>query len=176
MTRLVDDLLDASRVANGSMQLQRSRIDLRVVVEHAIETVTPQVEARSHELTVALPDEPVWLMADPFRLEQVFVNLLANAARYTDHGGRVAAWVHAREGQALIRIRDSGVGMAPQLLTKVFDLFRQADAADPHSRSGLGIGLAVVRSIVELHGGSVTAASRGCGHGSEFTVCLPRED
>jgi len=117
----------------------------------------------------------VWLQADPWRLEQVFVNLLANASRYTDAGGELAVRVHTRDGQAVVAIRDSGIGVAPDALAHIFDLFRQADAAAPRSKSGLGIGLALVRTLVELHGGSVTAASAGVGQGSEFTVRLPRE-
>jgi two-component system, chemotaxis family, CheB/CheR fusion protein len=108
-------------------------------------------------------------------LEQVFVNLLANASKYTDSGGRLAVSMHARDAQAVVRVRDSGVGIAPEVLPHLFDLFKQADAAAPRSQSGLGIGLALVRSLVESHGGSVTGASAGLGRGSEFTVCLPRE-
>jgi len=175
MVRLVDDLANASTIADGRMQLQAERVDLRVVVGNAMETMGSDIEARGHELTAALPENPVWLLADSLRLEQVFVNLLANAAKYTEPGGRLTVWVHARRTQAIVRIRDSGIGMAPQILPRIFDLFKQADGADLHSRSGLGIGLAVVRHLVELHGGNVTAASRGCGQGSEFTVCLPCE-
>jgi len=176
MTQLVDDLLDVSRITSGRLHLQRERIDLRVVVNNAIESLEPDITAHNHRLTTALPDAPVWLQADPCRLEQVFVNLLANAARYTDAGGELTVWVHRREGQAVIRIRDSGIGIAPDALPHIFDLFKQANEADPRSKSGLGIGLAVVRNLVELHGGSVTAASAGSGQGSEFTVRLPTDD
>src|SRR3984893_10383876 len=175
MTRLVQDLLDVSRIAQGRLHLQRERIDLREVVSNAIETLESDINERHHRLTTALPDAPVWLQADPGRLEQVFVNLLANASRYTDAGGELAVRVHTRDGQAVVSIRDSGIGVAPDALAHIFDLFRQADAAAPRSKSGLGIGLALVRTLVELHGGSVTAASAGVGQGSEFTVRLPRE-
>ena len=175
MTQLVDDLLDVSRISHGRLHLQRERIDLRAVVSNAIETLESDIDERHHRLTTALPDVPVWLQADPLRLEQVFVNLLANASRYTDAGGELAVRVHARDGQAVVGIRDSGIGIAPDALAHIFDLFRQADAAAPRSKSGLGIGLALVRTLVELHGGSVTAASAGVGQGSEFTVRLPRE-
>jgi len=175
MTQLVDDLLDVSRISHGRLHLQRERIDLRVVVSNAIETLESDINERHHQLTTALPDAPVWLQADPWRLEQVFVNLLANASRYTDAGGELAVWVHTRDGQAVVGVRDSGIGMAPDALAHIFDLFRQADEAAPRSKSGLGIGLALVRNLVELHGGNVTAASAGIGQGSEFTVCLPRE-
>ena len=114
--------------------------------------------------------------ADSTRLEQVFVNLFANASRYTDAGGQLAVWVHTRDGEAIVRVRDSGIGIAADALPHIFDLFKQGDAADPRSKPGLGVGLAVVRSLVELHGGRVTAASAGVGHGSEFTVRLPIED
>jgi signal transduction histidine kinase len=175
MTQLVDDLLDVSRISHGRLHLQRERIDLRVVVSNAIETLESDINERHHRLSTALPDAPVWLQADPGRLEQVFVNLLANASRYTEAGGELAVSVHARDGQAVVGIRDSGIGIAPDALPHIFDLFKQADEATPCSKSGLGIGLAVVRKLVELHAGSVTAASDGVGQGSEFTVRLPRK-
>ena len=175
MTQLVDDLLDVSRITHGRLQLQRERIDLRATVSNAIETLESDINERGQQLTTALPDAPVWLQADPWRLEQVFVNLLANASRYTDAGGELAVWVHTRDGQAVVGIRDSGIGIAPDALPHIFDLFKQADEAAPHSKSGLGIGLALVRNLVELHGGSVTAASAGIAQGSEFTVRLPRQ-
>jgi signal transduction histidine kinase len=174
MTRLVDDLLDVSRISHGRLRLRRERIDLRAVVSNAIETLQPDIKERNHHLAVALPDAPVWLQADPWRLEQVFVNLLANASKYTDTGGELAAWMHTPDGQVVVRIRDSGIGIAPEALPHIFDLFRQTDEAAARSRSGLGIGLTLVRNLVESHGGSVTAASAGLGKGSEFTVRLPR--
>jgi signal transduction histidine kinase len=176
MTRLADDLLDISRVNHGRLHLQRERIDLRVSVSNAIETVESDINEHHHRLTTSMPDAPVWLQADPRRLEQVFVNVLANACRYTDAGGDLAVWVHTRDGQAVVRVRDSGIGIAPDALPYIFDLFKQANEGDPRSRSGLGIGLALVRDLVELHGGSVGAASAGSGQGSEFTVCLPQGD
>src|ERR1700694_5133759 len=175
MTQLVDDLLDVSRISHGRLHLQRERIDLRVVVSNAIETLELDINERHQRLTTALPDAPVWLQADPWRLEQVFVNLLANASRYTDAGGELAVWVDTRDGQAVVGIRDSGIGIVPDALTHIFDLFKQADEVAPRSKSGLGIGLALVRKLVELHEGSVTAASAGVGQGSEFTVRLPRQ-
>jgi len=175
MSRLVDDLLDLASMRNDRLRLHCARLDLREIVKHAAETLAPDIGARAQELVTSAPDGPVWLTGDAFRLEQVFVNLLANAAKYTQNGGRLAVEVQARDTRAMVCVRDSGIGIAPQLLPHIFDLFRQADAADPRSRSGFGIGLAVVRSLVELHGGHVTAASRGPGHGSEFTVWLPRE-
>ena len=124
-------------------------------------------------MTTVLPDAPLWLHADPWRLEQVFVNLLANASRYTDASGELAVWVHTLDTQAIVRVRDSGIGIAPDALPHIFDLFRQADEAAARFKAGLGIGLALVRSLVESHGGSVTAASAGLKQGSEFTVRLP---
>ncbi len=176
MTQLVDDLLDVSRISRGRLRLHRERTDLRGVVSNAIETVQPLIQERRHRLATALPDTPVWLQGDPWRLEQVFVNLLANASRYTDPGGELKVWAHRRDGQAVVRIRDSGRGIAPNALTHVFDMFMQADEAASQSRLGLGIGLALVRKLVELHGGSVMAASGGLGLGSEFTVRLPTEE
>jgi len=175
MTQLVHDLLDVSRITHGRLHLQRERMDLRDVVSNAIETLGPDINERHHRLATALPDAPVWLQGDPGRLEQVFVNLLANASRYTDAGGELAVWMHTRDGQAVVRVRDSGIGIAPEVLPQLFDLFRQADEAAPRSQSGLGIGLALVRDLVESHGGSVMGESAGLGQGSEFTVRLPRE-
>ena len=176
MTQLVDDLLDISRISRGRMQLQRERRDLRVIVKNAVETVESDIYDRRHRLTTSIPDLPVWLQADSRRLKQVFVNLLGNASKYTDRGGDLAVWVHTRDGQAVVRIRDSGIGIARDALPHVFDLFRQAKEEDTRFRSGLGIGLALVRDFVELHGGIVTAASAGLGQGSEFTVRLPLAD
>ncbi len=175
MRQLVDDLLDVSRISRGCLHLQRERIDLRGVVSNAIETFQPMIQERHHRLATTLPETPVWLQGDPWRLEQVIVNLLANASQYTDPGGDLAVWVYERDGHAVLCIRDSGVGIAPEALTQIFDLFMQAEVAAPRSRSGLGIGLALVRKLVELHGGSVTAASAGLGRGSEFTVRLPSD-
>ena len=172
MTRLVDDLLDESRIAHGRLVLRLERIDLRVVVSNAMETLEPEIAHKKQRLVTSLPDTPVWSQADPCRLEQVFVNLIANASRYTDAGGDLTVWMHTRAGQAVIRVRDTGVGIAPEFLPHVFDLFEQGNTADPRCAQGLGIGLAVVRDLVELHGGSVTAASAGLGHGSEFAVLL----
>jgi signal transduction histidine kinase len=173
MTQLVDELRDVSRITSGRLHLQRERLDLRDVVSRAIETLESDITERNHRLATELPDIPVWLEGDPRRLEQVFVNLLANASRYTDAGGELAVWIHTKEGQAFVGVRDSGIGIAPDALPHIFDLFRQAHAADPRSKAGLGVGLAVVRNLVELHGGSVAATSAGSGQGSEFTVCLP---
>jgi two-component system CheB/CheR fusion protein len=157
------------------MHLRRERMDLRDVVSNAIQTLESDIQQRNHRLTAELPDAPVWLQGDPGRLEQVFVNLLANASKYTDRGGELTLGLYVRGGQAVVSIRDSGIGIAPGALPELFGLFRQADQTAPRSQSGLGVGLALVRSLVESHGGTVTGASDGLGQGSEFTVCLPRE-
>ena len=176
MTRLVDDLLDVSRIAHGRLVLERTRVDLRAIVRSALETLDAEISTKKQQLTISVPEVPVWAQGDSCRLEQVFVNLIANASRYTDVGGELAVWMHTRVGQAVIRVRDSGSGIASEVLPHVFDLFKQGNTADPRSAQGLGVGLAVVRDLVELHGGRVTAASAGPGRGSEFVVLLPTDD
>ena len=173
MARLVEDLLDLSRVRSGQLRLQCERVDLRAAAAHAAQTVDYIMQQRSHRMTTLLPDAPVWLQADPARLEQVFVNLLSNAAKYTDSGGHIGLAVEREKGEAVVRIRDTGIGIDPDVLPHVFDLFVQADPSSRRADAGLGIGLALVRSLVERHGGHVTAASAGTGRGSEFTVRLP---
>jgi signal transduction histidine kinase len=175
MTQIIDDLLDVSRMKNERLQLHCERLDLRTTVGHAIDTLASEMDVRRHQVTMSAPDRPVWVTGDAARLEQVFVNLLANAAKYTGHSGQIAIRIHPRESEVIVRIRDSGIGIAPQMLPHVFELFRQAGEPVSQIGSGLGIGLAIVRNLVELHGGSVTATSRGIGHGSEFIVCLPGE-
>lgn len=173
MRRLVDDLLDVSRIARGRLRLKMERVDLRIVLGSAIETLQRDVDERRHCLTVALPEAPLWLLADADGLERVFVNLLSNAFQYTAQGGEVRLSAETLDGEAVVRIRDSGIGIAPHALVRVFELFNQADEADARSKAGLGIGLAVVSQLVAAHGGSVIAASEGAGHGSEFTVRIP---
>lgn len=173
MTQLVDELLDVARITNSRLRLSLELLDLRTVVNEAIETLKSALDERNHRLVTELPDAPVFVHADRFRLEQVFVNLIANASRYTDAGGKLAVRMHATDGQAVVRVRDSGIGIARHELAHVFDLFKQANDGEPRSRAGLGVGLAVVRTVVELHEGSVAAASAGLGLGSEFTVRLP---
>jgi signal transduction histidine kinase len=173
MTYLVDELLDVSRITSGRLHLERERLDLRDIIRNAIQTLESNINERHHRLSTEFPGTPVWMEGDPCRLEQVFVNLLANASRYTDAGGALAVSVHTHDGQAVVRVRDSGIGIAPEALPHIFDLFKQAHEGDPRSRDGLGVGLAVVRTLIELHGGSVIAASAGSRHGSEFTIRLP---
>ena len=174
MTRLVEDILDASRVRIGQLDVRCERVDLCAIVARALQTVEFMMLMRSHSLQTSIPgDGPVWLEADPVRLEAVFVNLLLNAAKYTDLGGEIRLVVERQAGEAVVRVRDSGIGIEPGVLPQVFDLFFRADRSAERAESGLGIGLALVRSLVERHGGLVTAESAGTGRGSEFTVRLP---
>jgi CheY-like chemotaxis protein len=173
LTRLVDDLLDVSRITTGKIKLQRERVDLAAVVNRAVESCRPLIDANHHHLSVSLPDEPVPLLADPTRLEQVFANLLNNAAKYTERGGALALAAERQGDEVLVRVRDNGFGIPARVLPHVFDLFAQADRTLDRSQGGLGIGLTLVRTLAEMHGGGVTAHSEGPGKGSEFVVRLP---
>ncbi|AKJ02082.1 signal transduction histidine kinase [Archangium gephyra] len=173
LVRLVDDLLDVSRVTRGKVELKREKLELSTVVAKALEQASPLIEQREHTLTVDVPRQGLRLDADPTRLAQVFSNLLTNAAKYTEPGGRISVRA-MREGQeAVIRVRDNGTGIDPETLPRVFNLFVQERQALDRSQGGLGLGLAIVRSMVTLHGGSVEVYSEGRGRGSEFTVRLP---
>lgn len=172
LRQLVNDLLEVSRITTGRVRLRRERMLVRGVVDAVLETVRPQVDLHKHEITVSLPPEPVWILADPARLEQVLVNLLTNAAKYTDDGGRIWLTIQQEGDACVIRVRDTGVGIAPELLPHIFDLFTQADRLQDRSEGGLGIGLSLVQRLVELHGGTVAATSM-VGQGSEFVVRLP---
>ena len=172
LTRLVDDLMDASRISSGRVQLKLEDVAIDDVVERAVQSVRHMIEERGHELAVALPPEPIWLRADAVRLEQIIINLLANAAKYTDHGGRISLSVEQQRDECTLRVRDTGIGISPELLPRVFDLFTQAAPALDRSNGGLGIGLALVKRLVELHHGRVEAHSV-LGEGSEFVVTLP---
>jgi PAS domain S-box-containing protein len=173
MVRMVDDLLDVSRITKGKLRLTKERVDLRTVMNRAADSARPLLAARQHEFSLLLPTEPLWVEGDPGRLEQVAVNLLSNAAKYTDPGGLVRMTV-AREGDdAVVRVIDNGVGIPADMLPRIFDLFTQVDTSLSRSHGGLGIGLALVRTLVEMHGGRVTAASGGLGKGSEFAVKVP---
>jgi signal transduction histidine kinase/DNA-binding response OmpR family regulator len=173
LVRLVDDLLDVSRIHTGKIQLRTGPVDLREAVARAAEAVRSLIEARRLELTLSLPDEPLPLTADAARLEQVLANLLNNAAKYTEPGGRITVEARREREEVVVRIQDTGIGIAPELLPRVFDLFAQAEQSLDRSQGGLGIGLTLVRRLVELHGGSITAASAGVGLGSEFVARLP---
>lgn len=173
LIRLVDDLLDVSRVMRGKIELRPADVDLSAIARNAIETAQPLFNSRSISFNSSLPDRPVWVRADSVRLGQVFSNLLTNAAKYTEPGGTVNFAIEAVGDQAIIRVRDSGVGIAPEMVGKIFDLFVQADTSTAKSHGGLGIGLTLVRSLVDKHGGTVVAKSEGLGAGSEFIVSLP---
>jgi PAS domain S-box-containing protein len=176
MTRLVDDLLDVARITRARIDLRRERVALAAVVHGAVEAARPSIEASGHELRVQLPDAPIWLDADPTRLTQVLLNLLNNAAKYTPRGGRIDVEAAVEGGQALVRVRDTGIGIASEHVGNLFEMFSQIVPALERSQGGLGIGLALARGLVELHGGSVQARSDGPGQGSEFTVRLPLAD
>jgi signal transduction histidine kinase len=171
IARLVDDLADVSRIARGSLELRRERLDLRAVVQKGIDTAAAILNARRHEMTVTLGDDPCWVLADCARLKQVVTNLLQNAASYTPPGGQIRITLSKEDGRACLRIRDNGVGIPPAALTRIFDAFERGD--ERGDSFSLGIGLAVVREVVTLHGGSVRALSEGKGCGSEFLVSLP---
>jgi PAS domain S-box-containing protein len=174
MTCIVDDLLEVSRITSGKIQLRQQRVELSSVIDHAVETTRSLVEAKRHWLSVSLPSVPVLLTGDPTRLEQVFTNLLTNAAKYSESGSEISVSAHAKNGDAVITVKDTGLGMSTDLLPRLFSLFTQADRSLDRARGGLGIGLWMVRKLVELHGGSVSAHSDGIGKGSTFTVTLPR--
>jgi PAS domain S-box-containing protein len=175
LTRLVDDLLDVSRFTQGKVQIACEPLDLATIIHRAVEASRPLIDARHHQLSVALPPEPVRLEGDLTRLVQVVGNLLNNAAKYTDEGGSIHLEA-AREGaEAVIRVRDNGMGLPADLLPHVFDLFTQADRSLDRSQGGLGIGLTLVRQLIRLHGGRVEARSEGPGRGSEFIVRIPAQ-
>jgi PAS domain S-box-containing protein len=173
LIRLIDDLMDVSRISRGKIELKKERLSLATILQSAIEISRIQIEAARHELTVTLPSEPVWVQADQTRLAQVVANLLNNAAKYTEPGGRI--WLNAlREGEnAVIRVRDNGVGVPAEMLPHIFDIYVQVSSSLDRSQGGLGLGLTLVRRLVEMHGGSIEAYSAGPGQGSEFVVRLP---
>jgi signal transduction histidine kinase len=174
MARLLDDLLDVSRISRGKLRLRKETLNLAVIIEHAVQTSRPLIESRHHQLTVSLPPETVTLEGDSTRLEQILANLLNNAAKYTDPGGRIGIVAALEDHQAVIRIRDTGKGIAPSMIKRIFEPFVQGDLSlHRPEQGGLGIGLMLVRRLVEMHGGAVSAFSDGPGQGSEFVVRLP---
>jgi PAS domain S-box-containing protein len=174
MTDLVNDLLDVSRVTRGLVTLEKEELDLNVIVSAAVEQVRPLIDARRHSLTLQLSGRSAHVIGDRTRLVQVISNILNNAAKYTSPGGRITLSVTVDEKRVHVGVRDNGVGIAPDILPYIFDLFTQAERTPDRSQGGLGIGLALVKSLVALHGGTVHAASDGIGEGSEFCICLPR--
>jgi PAS domain S-box-containing protein len=173
MVRLIDDLLEVSRISSGKVVLQRSRVDLRAVAQLAVEASMPFISAGRHEFEADLPQVPLWVYGDASRLSQVMSNLLNNAAKYTTEGGRITLSLAADGCWAVVQVRDNGVGIPPEMLNEVFDMFTQVNRTLDRAQGGLGIGLSLVRRLTELHGGEVVADSGGLGHGSLFTVSLP---
>jgi PAS domain S-box-containing protein len=173
MVRLVDDLLDVSRIMRGRIELRKEPVELAAVLTRAVETAQPVLDAHGQQVLLSVPPEPVWLNADPIRLVQVVGNLLHNAAKFSPRAGRVWLTGERHGEEAVLRVRDEGTGISPDLLPRLFDLFVQGEKSLERSQGGLGIGLTVVRKLVEMHGGKVTATSEGPGQGSEFAVRLP---
>ncbi len=173
MVRLIDDLLDVSRITQGKLELRRERAELAAIVRDSVEASRPLVEASGHELAVTGPGRPIYVDADATRLAQVFSNLLNNAAKYTEPGGKIALAVEHHDGEVVVAVRDNGVGIPAEMLPDVFGMFTQVDRSLERSQGGLGIGLTLVRTLVEMHGGTVEARSDGQGLGSEFVVRLP---
>ena len=170
--RLIDDLLEVSRIATGRIHLQVARLDLRGIVTRALGTTQSQTVQKAQAVTSLLPAEPVWIHGDPLRLEQVVVNLLNNASKYSDRGGQIGVELQQEESEAVLRVRDNGMGISPEMLPRIFDLFAQADQSLDRSQGGLGIGLALVKSLVGMHSGSIVVRSAP-DQGSEFIVRLP---
>jgi len=173
LVRLVDDLLDVSRIVRNRIELRKEPIDLASILTHGIETAQPVIDTQGHQLQVEWPPAPIHVEGDPVRLAQVVSNLLVNAAKYTDRAGRIFLSGAREDTSAVVRVRDTGVGIDPALLPHIFDLFTQSDRSLARSQGGLGIGLTLVKRLVELHGGSVSALSDGPGKGCEFVIRLP---
>jgi signal transduction histidine kinase len=173
MVRLVDDLFELAQAENPQILLRRACVNLETAVAAAVETAQPVIAARGQQLTVAVPPQPTAVVGDSGRLTQVFTNLLINATKYTQEGGRIGVFVELEADWALVRVRDSGVGIPRDLLARVFDAYVRAPAGQDHGKGGLGLGLTLARQLVELHGGTVNAYSEGPGRGSEFVVRLP---
>jgi signal transduction histidine kinase/ActR/RegA family two-component response regulator len=176
MVRLIDDLLDVSRITSGKMRLRLERVDLADVVRTAVDTSRPLIEAHGHQLAVTLPAEPCALHADPTRLAQVFSNLLNNAAKYTEPGGHIWLTAQREDGVVAVRVKDSGIGIAAEQLPYIFEMFSQVTPALERSQEGLGIGLSLARGLVQMHGGTIAASSDGVGKGTEFMVRLQVAD
>ncbi len=173
MVRLVDDLFDMSRIRSGKLALRKQSVELASIVNNAVDTARPLLDEHNHTLTLELPGQPIYLQADPVRLAQVFSNLLNNAAKYSDPGGQVTLSVAVAGSTVRVRIDDRGIGISAETLPRIFQMFAQGDSSLEGNQSGLGVGLALAQRLIELHGGSITAESRGLGQGSSFTVVLP---
>jgi PAS domain S-box-containing protein len=173
LQRLVGDMLDLSRIGAGKVEIHKSTIPIHEVIGRAVESARPAVRERRHHLEVLLPPGIIWVEADPIRLEQIFLNLIQNAAKYTPERGRITVKATVEGHEASIRVEDNGIGIPPDMLPRIFDLFTQVEAARSRADGGLGIGLSLVKELVTLHGGSVQVRSDGPGKGSEFTIRLP---
>ncbi|MBY0513938.1 MAG: response regulator, partial [Gemmataceae bacterium] len=173
MAHLIDDLMDLSRISRGKIVLQKTRLPISTPVRTAVDTSRPLIDQQGHRLTVDVPDEPVYVDGDNTRLTQVFANLLNNAAKYTDRGGDIRLSVGRHDGEVVVRVEDTGVGIPAHMLPRVFDMFSQVDRSLEKAQGGLGIGLNIVKRLVEMHGGSIAVESGGHGMGSTFTVRLP---
>jgi CheY-like chemotaxis protein/two-component sensor histidine kinase len=174
MGLLLDDLLDVSRITRGTLQLRRERVELAAIVDTAIETARPLLDERRHQLVLELPRTAVWLEVDALRIAQVLANLLTNAAKYSESGGCIELLASVAGNELVLRVTDTGIGIEAEMLPRIFEMFSQSAHAIERSQGGLGIGLALVKGLVELHDGTVEAASDGPGRGSRFTVRLPQ--
>jgi two-component system CheB/CheR fusion protein len=173
LTHLIDDLLDVSRITTNRIQLRKEPVDAGMLVGRAVGSARPAIEERKHKLAVEIAAGEMPLFADPTRIEQVIVNLLTNASKYTPEGGDIRVKAYPENEHVVIKVKDSGVGIPPEMLTRVFELFMQVDPSLDRAKGGLGIGLTVVRHLTEMHGGTVSATSEGLGNGSEFSIQLP---
>ena len=173
LARLLDDLLEVSRITRGTVELRKQPVNITTSVANALDATRSFIDAREHALTVSVPEQPLVLDADPMRIEQIITNLVLNAAKYTPPKGTVVVSASRQHDDAVIRVRDNGIGIPGDLLPRVFDMFTQGDRSLAHSGGGLGVGLTIVKKLVELHGGTITVESEGPGRGSEFTVRLP---
>jgi signal transduction histidine kinase len=174
LVRLVDDLLDISRITSGKVTLRKENVELSTIVDSAVEASQTVMDDAAHQLTVNLPSEPVFLYGDPTRLVQILSNLLTNAARYTERGGRISLTAVSEDDHVVFIVSDSGIGIPAEMLEKIFDMFTQVNQSLERSHGGLGIGLTLVKRLVALHGGTVIARSEGTGTGSEFIIRLPQ--
>jgi signal transduction histidine kinase len=170
---LVNDLLETARLNASKLQLHRNIVDARIAIEGAVEASRPLVTEGGHELVLSMPDEPVWIYADPVRLEQIFINVLNNAAKYTKEPGKISVNVTRQDGNATVAVTDTGVGIAADMLDRIFELFAQCDSSLDLAHDGLGIGLTLVKILVEMHGGTISAHSDGPNQGSTFVIRLP---
>lgn len=173
LSRLVDDLLDVARITAGKITLQKELLDLREVIHAAAESTLPQVQAMEHTLQIDLPESPLWVEGDRIRLVQCVANLLSNAAKYTPHGGLIRVSAEQRSDEITLQVRDNGIGFPPQEARRLFEIFSQVDGAAPRAQGGLGLGLSIVKALVEMHGGSVQAQSQGANTGAVFSLRVP---